>query len=438
MTAIPSGPAGARRGGPRLVLAGVLGLLLVGEMALGPFYPQLLREVHGTDNPGDTGLVLWASRLSAMVALPLLGLLARRIGAARVVTGGLAVAACADVAMALAPTLEAFVVACAVAAASGAALLLAYPALVALDGEGTPGVVWFAGLFHGAIIVAAATGALIVALPDPRIGLAAFAPVTLALLAVARRAMARATGPVPAGAGATGPAAPVPAPSGTGAPAGDAPSPPREAARRGPETERGGRERVARWALVLAPLVGIALLATVLDFAMAVVRPFFVTALEDDGRSAALATALFLLPSAAALATLPLARAARGRLGGALLPLALLLAAGGLALQAATASSVLPLALGRVAFGAGVVLAQVEIDRRVFSAVGVTGPGFAATETARGLGLVLAPLVAAAAAERDLLLPLAVGAATFAVAAAGALLATVPRASRRSRRVPSH
>jgi hypothetical protein len=425
VTAIPPTSTGARRGGPRLVLAGVLGLLLVGEMALGPFYPQLLREVHGTDDPGDTGLVLWASRLSAMVALPLLGLLARRIGAARVVTGGLAVAACADVAMALAPTLEAFVVACAVAAASGAALLLAYPALVALDGEGTPGVVWFAGLFHGAIIVAAATGALIVALPDPRIGLAAFAPVTLALLVVARRAMAHAA------------ATPTPAPTPRSVGSATAPA---ASADPGPAREQAPprRERATRWALVLAPLVGIALLATVLDFAMAVVRPFFVTALEDDGRSAALATALFLLPSAAALATLPLARAARGRLGGALLPLALLLAAGGLALQAATASSVLPLALGRVAFGAGVVLAQVEIDRRVFSAVGVTGPGFAATETARGLGLVLAPLVAAAAAERDLLLPLAVGAATFAVAAAGALLATVPRASRRSRRVPSH
>ena len=43
-------------------------------------YPQLLREVHGTDDPGDTGLVLWASRLSAMVALPLLGLLPLAIG----------------------------------------------------------------------------------------------------------------------------------------------------------------------------------------------------------------------------------------------------------------------------------------------------------------------------------------------------------------------
>jgi hypothetical protein len=249
--------------------------------------------------------------------------------------------------------------------------------------------------------------------------------VTLALLVVARRAMAHAA------------ATPTPAPTPRSVGSATAPA---ASADPGPAREQAPprRERATRWALVLAPLVGIALLATVLDFAMAVVRPFFVTALEDDGRSAALATALFLLPSAAALATLPLARAARGRLGGALLPLALLLAAGGLALQAATASSVLPLALGRVAFGAGVVLAQVEIDRRVFSAVGVTGPGFAATETARGLGLVLAPLVAAAAAERDLLLPLAVGAATFAVAAAGALLATVPRASRRSRRVPSH
>jgi hypothetical protein len=403
----------------RLVLAGVLGLLLVSEMALGPFYPQLFADVYGRTDPSDTGLFVWAARLSAMIALPLLGLLARRIGAQRVVTGGLLVAACADVALPFAPTFEAFTVISAVAAASGSALLLAYPALVQLDGEGgAPGIVWFAGLFHAAVIAAAAAGALIVALPDPRIGLAAFAPVTLTLLVLSRRALG---GEVADDAAASALPRSLP-----------------ETATEAPDAAGLRDRRRAVVATVLPLLIGFALVATVLDFSMAVVRPFFVSALEEDGRGAALSAALFLLPSVAALATLPFAARIERRLGAAVLPLALLVGAGGLVLQAVAADALPALITGRIVFGVGVVLAQVEVDRRIFAVAGADGPGFAASETARGLGLVLAPLAAAAAATSDLLLPLAVGAAGLAFAAAAALvLLLLPHTARKAPRVPS-
>lgn len=474
----------------RLILAGVLGLLLVSEMALGPFYPQLFRDVYGRTDPSDTGLFVWASRLSAMIALPLLGLLARRIGAQRVVTGGLVVAACADVALPFAPTFEAFTVISAIAAASGSALLLAYPALVQLDDEegGAPGIVWFAGLFHAAVIAAAAAGALIVALPDPRIGLAAFAPVTLTLLVLSRRAMGSTTaadatddGRLPVSLPETAMEA-AEAARLTGAdldgseaeahptthvvqgdmremlsdadpayrvgrqPVSDAdrrddgtgPRDPRDhATRRRDHADRRDRRR-ALVAAVVPLLIGFALIATVLDFSMAVVRPFFVSALEEDGRGAALSAALFLLPSVAALATLPFAVRAEARFGRALLPLALLVGAGGLALQTVAADQLPALVAGRVLFGVGIVLAQVEVDRRIFAVAGVDGPGFAASETARGLGLVLAPLAAAAAATNDLLLPLAVGAAGLALAAVAALIVLyLPHPARKATRVPS-
>ncbi|MGE4427175.1 MAG: hypothetical protein AB7G37_12050 [Solirubrobacteraceae bacterium] len=385
-----------RVGHHRRVLAATLGLLLVGEMALGPYYPQLFRELYARGDPAATGVFVWTTRLCALVALPLLGLLARRVGAARVVTGGLAVAAVCDLLLPWAPTLATFTALSAVAAAAGSALLLAYPALVRLDGAGsTPGTVWFAGLFHGAVVAAAALGALIVALPEPRVGLAAFAPMTVVLLVASRRAL-RAT-----------PDAPAPAPA---------------TARR-------------HALLVLATVV---LLGTVLDFSIAVVRPFFVAALEGAGHGAVVSTTVFLLPSLAALAVLPVLPRVASRMGAAALPSALVLAAVGLVLQTGAQADLVPILAGRVAFGVGVVLAQIEVDRRIFAVAGTAGPGFAASETARGIGLVLAPLAAATAATHDLFLPLAVGAAGLGLAA---LLTAVPhmlpRPLRKAHRVPS-
>lgn len=366
---------------PRRVLVAVIGLLLVTELALSPFYPQLLEELYDVDDPGTVGLLLWACRAAALASLPLLGLLARRIGLVQVVTGGLIACAVLDATLVVAPSVAAFVATSAAAAAAGSALLLAYPALVALDEDGGPGVMAFVALFHGATVLATGFGAAIVGLPDPRVGLALFVVVDLVLLVLVLRALPR---------------VPVRPPSAS--------------------RERGR----------LGAAAAVATVAIVFELGANVVRPFFTSYALESGRSLATAAALFLLPSLAALAVLPAARATRRMLGDTLLPVALVTAALGLALQAALPDTA-TLASGRVLLGAGLGLAHVEIDRAMFAAVGTDGAGYAALETVRGVSLAFAPLLAASLAASTTALPLAAGAAFFALAAilAVALVLTV-------------
>lgn len=365
----------------------VIGLLLVTELALSPFYPQILRKLYGVDEPGTVGLLLWLCRASALVALPLLGALGRRVGLHRLVAAGLAACVVLDGALVLAPSPAAFIGVSAAAAAAGSALLLAYPALVALDEDGGPGVLAFVGLLHGATLVATVLGAAITGLPDPRLGLAAFAVIDLILLVVVLRALPGA---------ARGNVARVPP------------------ARR-PRLRAGGA------------FAAVTVVAAAFELAANVVRPFFTAYAEQAGLSLSAAAALFLLPSLAALAVLPFASTCRRTLRAALLPSTLVVAAAGLVLQAASAESTV-LVAGRLLLGAGLGLAHVELDRTMFAAAGTDGAGYATVETIRSAALMLAPVIAAAAAAGALAAPLAVGAALFAVAAVlAAALTTVPR-----------
>ncbi len=366
--------------GPRAVLVAVIGLLLVTELALSPFYPQVLRKLYGVDDPQTVGLLLWLCRAAAFVALPLLGLLARRVGLHRLVAGGLAASVVLDGALVVAPTAGAFIGLSAAGAAAGSALLLAYPALVALDEDGGLGVLAFVALLHGATLVATLLGGAITSLPDPRLGLIAFVAVDVLLLVLVLRAL-----PVAA--------APVPSP-------------------------RPARRRPA------GALLAVTAIAIVFELATNVVRPFFTAYAEQAGLTLGAAAVLFLLPSIAALAVLPFANAAQRALGGALLPLALGAAAAGVALQAAVAEPV-ALVAGRLVLGAGLGLAHVALDRAMFAAAGTDGPGYAAVETVRSGALMLAPIMAAATAAGSLAAPLAAGAALFVLAAVLAYVLTI-------------
>lgn len=372
--------------GPRGLLVAVIALLLVTELALSPFYPQLLGRLYGVEDPGTVGLLLWLCRAAALVALPLLGLLAGRWGLHRLVAAGLAACVVLDGALALAPSAAAFVAISAAAAAAGSALLLAYPALVALDDDGPPGVLAFVALLHGATLVATLLGAAITGLPNPRLGLGAIAVLDLVLLVLVLRALPR-----------------------TAAPA-----------------------RAARPVRIALPrpgaaLAAIAVVAIAFEFAANVVRPFFTAYAQQSGLTLGAAALLFLLPSLAALGVLPLAASARRALGAALLPLALLTAAAGAGLQAAVADPA-ALVAGRLLLGAGLGLAHVELDLAMFAAAGTDGPGYAAVETLRSAALMLAPILAAATASASLASPLAAGALLFVVAAAlTPLLTTRPQ-----------
>lgn len=361
----------------------VVGLLLVTELALSPFYPQLLRDLYGVEDPQAVGLLLWSCRTAALLALPVLGLLARRVPLVRLVTLGLAACVVLDLALVAAPTAGAFIAISAAAAAAGTALLLAYPALVALDDDHGPGVLAFVALLHGATIAATVVGAAIVGLPHPRAGLAVFAAVDLLLLLLLVRTLG--TG------GAVAPAA---------------------------------RRRAGVPLRISAGIAAVVALAVIFDLAVNVARPFFTSYAQAAGLSLPAAAALFLLPSAAALAALPLAGRVRTLLGAALLPAAIAVAAVGLGLQALSAEPA-ALVAGRVGLGAGIALAHVELDVAMYAAVGTDGPGYAAVETLRGVALMAAPVLAAAGAAEGLAVPLATGALLLALGAVLASLLTL-------------
>jgi hypothetical protein len=369
--------------GARTALVLVVALQLVAETALTPYWPSLLRTLFGAEELSATGTYLTVCRVAGLAALPLWGLAARRWPAPRLLVAGLLGSAVFDLGLALAPSLPLFTALSAAVVATGSVLVLAYPALVEVvdraAGSRVHAVVAYAAVFHGTAVVATLVGAGIVALPQPRIGLAAFAVVDLALAVLVLRMV---------------PAVP-------------------QAAATGPERPR----------LPVVPLVAVAVLAVLVDLGIAVARPFFTELVLRGGGDLAVAAGLFLLPAAAALAVLPLAVTAVRRVGPALLPLSALAAAAGLAVQAAGATSVPVLAAGRVLFGVALGLAVVALDLRVFAAVGTAGPGFAAVETARSGALLVAPVLATAAASAALAMPLVVAATLLTVTAA---VAAVP------------
>ena len=372
----------------RTVLALVVALQLIGETALTPYWPLLFRELFGVEQLAATGTYLTLCRVAGLAAMPLWGLAARRWPVARLLTVGLLASAVFDLGLALAPTLASFTLLSACVVASGGSLVLAYPALVALvegSGRGSRlhGVLVFSAVFHASAVVSTLLGAGVAALAEPRLGLAAFAAVDLAL------ALAVLT------------SVPVRAPAATDVSRVESGA-----------AGNGERRRDAfRIGLVVTTVV-------LVDAGLAVPRPFFVELLVREGIPVTVAGVLFLLPSAAALLSVVAAGWAVRRLAHRLVPVAAAVSAIGLLLQAAAAAQGADLALlcvGRVVFGAGLGLLLVALDLAVFAAVGTAGPGFGAVESGRSAALLTAPLVATATAGTWLGLPLVAGAVLLLV-----------------------
>ncbi|MFD3515983.1 hypothetical protein [Streptomyces sp. NPDC058657] len=462
----------------RTVLISVIGLHLVAETALTPFLPQLFARLYGIEDPGATGLYIWICRIAGLAALPLWGLAARRWPLHQLVLAGLCGTAVLDLLLGMAPSYAAYTTLSTLIVMTNSALLLAYPAFIAEYGDASEGgerarltgVCTLVVVFHLSVVVSTMVGAGVLALPEPRIGISAFALLD-ALLAVftyrilgrsrdgksaapdgyrdasgggptateaqltdaaPAAALAAAAGhgsPVPAGGGSPLPAghgSPVPAGGGLSAPAGGgspepaAPDPaapaPAAPATAGTPSAPGGRGRTSRltWFTMLAyaALIGVAF-----DFSVNVARPFFTEFSEGLGSGSVGSAVLFFLPSVSALAVLPLVRRCHDRFGDRLLPLALTVAAAGMA-WSWLADSLPELVGGRLLFGVGLGLGQVAVELRMFRATGTEGPAFTAVETVRSAGLLAAPLAATAAVSSDLALPLAVAAAVQLCAAA--------------------
>ncbi|MFD6950445.1 MULTISPECIES: hypothetical protein [unclassified Nocardiopsis] len=400
----------------RLYLLVIL-LHLVGDVALSPFYPQLFERLFGVTGTAATGTFIWVCRAAALAAMPLWGLAARRAPMRTLVVGALAVAAVLELVLAAAPTYTAFLVLSAAQVVVTMAFTLAYPAFVGTGRDRLRDVTLFAYVVNGGVVVATVLGAAVMALPNPRYGIAACALLYVALAVLCHRHLPRTADRT-----AVAPAAGEGAASG-GAGHGGARTSGRFAhgATGGGAPVYGGPARAATAALAA---VCAAVLAA--ETARLVVRPFFTLYAEDGGTGTTMAAVLFLLPQATVLLVLPLARRAHALLGRALLPVACLVAALGLLAQFSTPDPLL-LALGRVVFGAGLGLGHVALDLRVFEVTGARGPAFSAVATVRVGATLVSPVLASALAGAGLGLPLAAGAALFgALALTLALLPAHP------------
>ncbi|MEV7009509.1 hypothetical protein [Streptosporangium sp. NPDC051022] len=423
-TPVPDAPSRHARS----VLISVIGLHLVAETSLTPFLPQLFQRLYGIEDPGATGVYLWICRIVGLAALPLWGLAARRWPLHRLVLAGLCGSAVLDLFLGMAPSYAAYTVLSTAVVTTNSALLLAYPAFIAEhDGRAEDGAArdgeWarIAGIrsivlvFHLSTVVATAVGAGVLALPEPRFGISAFAVLDTALAVLAYRVLGRRAAP---GAPGTGPSSTAtPTRTSTGTPASGEPAPDAGTGTGVDTGVGGGPVAGARRGRRLPHLVHAALIGIAFDFSVNVARPFFTEFADALGGGSAISAALFFLPSVAALAVLPVVRRCHDVLGPRLLPLALAIGATGLAWQALS-SSLAGLAGGRLLFGAGLGLCQVAVELRVFRATGTAGPAFTAVETARSAGLLAAPLTAAAVVSYDLALPIAVAAVVQALAVA--------------------
>jgi MFS family permease len=166
----------------RTVLLLVVGLHLVAETALTPFLPALFRTLFGVQDLAATGTFLWVCRVAGCLAFPLWGLAARRWPAERLVLTGVSASTVLYAGMVLAPDYATFTGLSAAVAATNAALLLAYPALVSSYERGhraeneaeSPsrrrlrGIHAYVAVFHGAVVVSTLVGAAVMVLPSPR------------------------------------------------------------------------------------------------------------------------------------------------------------------------------------------------------------------------------------------------------------------------------
>lgn len=368
-------------GAGRTVLLLVIGLHLVGETALTPFLPQLFRTLYEIEDLRATGFYIWVARVVGFLALPAWGLAARRWPLPRLVVAGLAASAVLDAALGLAPTYALFTGITAAVVATNTALLLAYPALVATYGKAgdhLPGVRAYVATFHAAMVISTLIGAAVLALPNPRFGISAFAVFDAALAVACFRLLCR--GSI-------------------------------SHAQRTDENPRAVRAPAPAMRIA-----AVAALAVVFEMATNVIRPFFTEYAGTGGFTTTQAAALFLIPNLAVLLVLPATHRMRRALDRLSLPAAFVVAAAGLAWQAA-APDLLHLVGGRILFGLGLGLSHVALDIRMFEATGTAGPAYAAVETARTGVLFVAPVLAAMAASAELALPLGLAAAFFVVAA---------------------
>lgn len=246
----------------------LLFFMIFAEVMLSPYYPQFFEKAFGRESLGFTAAYIFGCRAAAITALPFWGQLAKKHDITNIVVRCLTVSPLLFTAMAFAPDASIFFALSIILVFLKTSLLLLYPKAVQLSRH-QPGrhALSYQLVFHGALLLSTAAGALVMmtSWPAAIFLMLAVVDVFLLILAVKLRNTSRSvllakaeTGPKPA-----------------------APS-----------------------MMLLISIFGLAALAFHLGNQM--VKPYFTTFVQQM-YSMDLATAgiLFMLPSAVALLTLP-------------------------------------------------------------------------------------------------------------------------------------
>jgi MFS family permease len=268
------------------------------DALLAPFYPQFFAEAFGSSALLTPGLYIALCRIAIGVSLPIWTRWAKRIPPLRLVAIAQGLAGTTGLLCAAAPSLASFLALSFLTESTRAAYLMLYPVLVsdAAPERRSHVVVRGAALLHAAALISALVGGLLLSTLGGRAALVMAAAMDFAQLAllwrIARRAAPTARAaelavdtPADAPADAPGDAADaVPA---------SAPPLPRDA---GPA------------AMPLPLLLAIGFLTT---FAFVLLRPYFTLFLHEGlapGASLPLLGAIFVLPSAVAVLSMPFVR----------------------------------------------------------------------------------------------------------------------------------
>ncbi|MVP01936.1 MFS transporter [Paenibacillus lutrae] len=404
--------AGFGAGSPRAQLAQavLLGCVFLGlftEVLLSPFYPQFFSKVFGVEDYAFTGVYIFVCRLTVVLISPLWGLLSKRFEAKHLLVAGQAGTAVCTALMATAGTAAEFLVITVLLLLFKSSYMLIYPLMIELS-EGRKNAATaakFHAVHHTAIIVSTLVGAKMLGMEQPLTlfyGAAAADAVQLALCVWVLRGYAGQA------ADKAEPAVP-----------GDARTVeaskrvrPAEAQKAGVRNRQVSAEKkpVSLSGTASAPsivkrygfLLAIGIVFCTLALANNLIRPFFTPLAEARlGTGTETGSLLFLIPSAMAVAAMPLIR----RLcvperSTAVYTAGIAIMAAGLLLQAA-ADSMLVMVIGRMLYGLFLALTMAVLDVMLFDrSSGSSLPlHFSVIVSFQNVGELLSPLLASSLAR---------------------------------------
>ncbi|GKU76657.1 MFS transporter [Paenibacillus sp. L3-i20] len=153
----------------RPVLLGCVFLSIFGEVLLSPFYPQFFAKVFGVEDLTYTGFYILVCRLTVVLISPLWGLLSRKFAVQHLLLVGQAGTAICTAMMALAGSVEQFLVITIALLVFKSSYMFVYPLLVEAAGVGKMALSTgsYHVAYHMAIILSSLAGAAMFSMEKP-------------------------------------------------------------------------------------------------------------------------------------------------------------------------------------------------------------------------------------------------------------------------------